>query len=260
VITFKEFLLEEDRTLSAEEALEFFKKHCSDWKTPTRPLWRAASKNEPIRVRDSSERVRPRSRSGNGAMHKWIFSFPAWNDFPERDRSIFCSTTMDTEVTEMTEDNTYAIFPVNGTKLAITKEVDFNFIRPFKAAEHRTNNLGTISYYIRTIAEDVLHIDGPQTLSADLKNLWEQILNSLEVDGKIDQTKPEFKRIGKISGAWLLDFHAEYPDIFQPDRMGVALETPSSFKFDGKQHEVWFSGKYLSVPAIQFSEFIKPLS
>lgn len=127
MISFKEFLLEEDdqRLNWVKDAAEIYMKSCGDWKDVRKPLWRLASGDEPMRLRTTRQR-NVKSKGRTAAIQEWIFSQPGWEDFPKRHTSIFCSTTQSWEIGTDTGDNVYAIYPVAGTKMAMTTAKDFN--------------------------------------------------------------------------------------------------------------------------------------
>lgn len=252
MITFKQFLREEDEKLaSVKDAAEVYAKLCGDWKDVRKPLWRFSSNlNEPMRLRTTRER-QSKSRAGTADLQAWIFSQPGWEKFPKRSTSIFCSTVAESEIADPNPDesNVYAIYPVDGTKLAITKAFDFNFIAPFKSSNLKGTELSGLRYVINNIANSV------EIQDKSIVEAWEKVKRTFLKDGKIDEDSEVWRQLPTYQKSLLQALLDELPEAFSPERMGCSLTTPAQLTLDRTQHEVWFDGKYLSIPKREFGAF-----
>lgn len=241
MITFKKYLLEGDGDeLSIQQAVEIYRTKCGDWKDPEKPLHRRTTNREAPTERSTRERLK--TRSGNDAIQKWVFSTPGWETFPDRRTSIFCSTTNNTA---LGSTNAF-LYPFAGTKMAITDDIDFNLIRVGDFA------LKTIAITIKDIWEDAF-LKRP---TEDIGSMWKDLVARFTEDGELDKDALDGASLSRYSKNDFELFFKILPAAFAPKKMGVTLTTPKTIKFDGDAHEVWFTGKYLSLPDIMFDEFV----
>ena len=237
--TFKQFIAEEDRNIRIEEAVEIFNTRCSDWDLTT-PLYRisgasiARGGQPPSPPRDRETRLRAkRSAADSGEVQDWILSKPGFEQFPNRAKSTFCATGLDFAHNSVANKNLYFIYPYNGVKLAATtSNADFNEI------ELGGFEIMDLADVISTVYVDKVG----SSPSTSIKKRWQEIyekLNGQPMDGGLKR---------------LLSIEAE----MTPEKLGLKLYTTSDFPFKlfNSQHEVWFEGKYLSIPAAEHPKFL----
>lgn len=243
---FKEFLLEDDahNKISLEEAVIYFKENCSDYNL-SKPLYRASnSENTTI----SKTRERQKILGGWGTVLNYINSTGYWKEYPNRNKSVFCSTTQNI----MIKANALKIIiPKNNTKLAIINTKDFNLC-DFKLAKINLNLntlIACICYFGKGNDKAERFDDAMSKLNmfkhVKSSELKERIYNYSK-QAKLDLDEED------------LDFFIENIDrfdtLFTPKTMGVKLITTKTLN-ETKTKEVWFEGEYLSIPEHEFNKF-----
>lgn len=269
MITFKQYLQEEGKDkihTTLKQAATAFIKHCKTWVDIEKPLWRLSG--VPIGTLGHEMRSRvPRTRlsasyGDSSEMQLYLESLPAYADYPKRRQSTFCSTTQRFEVgtVNKSKNNLLVIFPYDGVSIAaLTEDPDFNFVNVLKATKYDDGICTPVIFQIMIkqacLAAFRRH-DG--TLAGNISYFKETFLK----DGKFD---PNANGDKKVAAA--LEKHDHYvsdfikvvcedvPECFAPDKIGIELVNSSSINLDGSQHEVWFSGKYLSIPANHYEAF-----
>lgn len=282
MITFKQFLHEEDEKDqehgSVEAAAREYIKHCSDFPNIEHPLYRLSGEswnthNHPLRTR--VPRTRHSKSRGNSAKEQaFVFSQPAWEGWPERRQSIFCSTQAESAVSSVSDsqDNLLMIFPFNGVKIAMLDDYDLNQMNVLKGS---------------TIAEnfDGVQIDGLFDMIDDAFRIfvgtefYKELPERMEILDKLKLIKKTFRTgSGKFNSeangndeiadkyaeeakddSWLSQLvkiaATEIPEKLTPEGWGAKLVTSKDLDLPGETRECWFSGKYLSVPARYYDEF-----
>ena len=249
MITFKQFLAE----ASIESLAAQYVKNCAGWPNVERPLWRYSltGGNE---GQERETRDRSKVKGGTGMLMNWLFEKPAWAGFPQRTKSVFCSTTEDFEVGAADSDTTYAIYPYDGVNMAMTDAVDFNLIYPF-TGKFSDNTLHEMMYEIRASLDNsvatmsvfnkfkAMRLEN-SIESADTFDAWFKEYKALLDDNEVDSSSR--KRISAVVDAL---------ENLTPEAMKCEKVTPATIDM-GSQHEVWFEGKYLMIPKPKLSEFI----
>jgi len=265
VITFKQFLQEEEDIThsNTKQAAEAFVQHCKEWKDIDHPLYRLTDSEGRFAMRSRSPRRRNSdSKGGSRDVQRMIFAQKGWENYPDRLHSIFCSTNKEFAVGDVDEfsENLIVIYPFDGTKLAITTDTnDFNLINLI-----RINSINEFpvmdfasavnQFWTSTIGRYKTGLDWRSSLM-NLKEVWLK-------DGKFDPTangNEEYaERYESNSNTFrkALQFIVEnVPEIWTPEYLGCELVTPATIELPGKTREVWFSGKYLSIPWHKWKAF-----
>lgn len=274
MITFKQYLREEDETdsehSSVQEAAEAFVKYCSQFPDAGKPLYRISGDrwegplNHKLKTR--VPRIRNSESRGNTAEEQaFIFSQPAWKDYPARKQSIFCSTTTDFDVGEPDEEGTnlLAIYPFDGVKIAVLSNSDLNTMNIFKGIK----GMGSVQL------DDLFESSGyffnrifRESKYADVSDPVEQIKIIKKVftkDGKFnseangdDELADRYAEVGRDNGELFELIALNIPEKLSPEAWGAKLVTSSGLDLPGEQRECWFSGKYLSIPYRYHDEFV----
>lgn len=276
MITFKEYLLQEDdddddvKSHTVAEAVKVYLENCDQWSDVEHPLHRYSDKwssQNKIRVGAPRER-RSESRGGTRPVQDFIFSQPGWEDYPPRARSIFCSTSENSAL----GDTNMMIYPFNNTKMGVASMYDLNigdiFIGVPKNQRDEFNGM-TLRWFVSMIGDVYEGIIDPKAfprpkdfiehMNAIKKAFtkdgkFDEMANGDEdIEGRYDEARPQKRQFVKI-----LVEHV--PECFTPERMGFTIETPDTInvaklRYPGR--EVWFSGKYLSVPAQYWRQFVQ---
>lgn len=275
MITFKEYLYEEDETDQEHEnvqaAAAMYKQHCSQFPDIDNPLYRLSGSSWGSGYDHKLKTRVPRTRAskslgGTGDEQEYLFSLPAWKDFPPRRQSIFCSTTMDFEVDSPADDksNVLIIFPYDGVKIAVLPEKDLNTMN---IARGFTNGkFKTISglFDIVNDAYDIFR-GTDHDKADDFESRLKLIRDTFNKDGKFnpeangnDEMADKYAEMERDDD-WNLKLlrmaATEFPEKLTPEAMGVKLVTSSGLDLPGETRECWFSGKYLSIPYRYYDEF-----
>lgn len=275
MITFKEYLLEEDeedsgeQAYSVQEAVQLYLKNCKQWQDVKVPLHRFSekwsSKNK-IRVGDVRER-QSASRGGTRPIQDYLFSQPGWEDYPSRSKSIFCSTSKSSAL----GSTNMMIYPFDKLRIGVTPFYDLNlgdwFIGVPQSERDQFNGMSP-RWFVELIGEIYEDIIDPQSSPRpkDFISNMNKIKEVFSKNGKFDELangddeieeRYDEANLQKRQFIKILVNHV--PECFKPERMGFTLESPATIELetDGKGREVWFSGKYLSVPAQYWTQFVQ---
>lgn len=254
MITFKQYLLEsEDEidNLSVEKVIEItewaklYVKHCTQWRDIETPLYR-------ITRAEGAQQTKFRkhgSQGGSGKVWEWMSKQPEWKNYPDRAKSIFCSTTSSINYGfQDGETPLKCIFPYDGTKFGQVKtsrmDNDFNAVKI--KGYSREINLAEIemclSYFGSDFDESVEKMK--QAVSSNdfsaAQTIW----------GSVDDL--DIRNIRNVESVI---------DKLTPEMLGITLETAATLDFSKKKsgytQEVWFEGSYLSVPKPHLNKFIE---
>jgi len=268
MITFKQFLLEADTTHTVSEAVEIYLKNCKQWKDVETPLYRFSEEkdNEPhvVRSREPRERL-SQSRGQTRPIQDYIFSQPGWEDYPPRSRSIFCSTSTESAL----GGTNLMIYPFDGTKIAVVNGYDLNLMDvligvPKKDREKHSHL--SMNPFVAQIRDAYVEIMRPEQKPAmkDFVKLIDEIKKKFTKNGEFDEEAngdeelaESYDRAPSMDRELFRIIVNYVPECFRPEPMGFKLVTPSTIDLPGKPREVWFSGKYLSIPKAYYSEFVQ---
>lgn len=225
------------------EIASFLVKNCSEWKDFSKPLWRSTESSDSEKAALRSTRIRSiRSRGGSQKIQEYVFSLPEYKVFPDRSQSIFCSTN---KQTELGNDELKAIFPLDGVKMGQTDNKDFNYIKIYKNEDLTSvqHNLMMICY----VYDSKLNIFG-----LDVSEYIDIVKQLIKENPKPENFPDEYDWIYQ---AILED---KFEDYFSKESLGLNLVNAKTIKHLGeKQTEVWFEGKYISLPHEWFSHVVK---
>jgi hypothetical protein len=275
MITFKQFLREDEEDKghnNPEEAAIEYMKHCSQFPDVNKPLYRISGSMwdpKPHSLRTRSPRTRESaSRGGSEDEQAFLFSQPEWSGYPARRQSIFCSTNPESDVGSVDPDknNLLMIFPFDGVKIALLDDKDLNTMNIAKATswgQEETIRLQNIS---STIAEAFEDFKGyyPDTYTDHAFKLLQYMKESFlkggsfdpQANGNADLAK-KYSELDRKDQRYIKFVVTEIPEKLSPKDLGVKLITSSELDLPGKTRECWFSGKYLSIPAKKYVDFVE---
>lgn len=258
MITFKQFLSEEkDISHTIESVVESYFKNCTQWKDVASPLYRISDSQNSLRERVPRTRIID-STGGTRDVQKYILDKPEWAEYPDRTKSIFCSTTPDFEVGTPTEENLLMIYPFDNVKIAILKEdTDFNYINVLKGSK----NFADFSDIENTVEKTMIRFYKSEGL--DFGQTVDRVVKDFSSDGKFSPSEEGKKLLsGVIEKMRPMREHELEQIIYfanntTPKKLKVDLATPNKLKLNkNKTRECWFSGKYLSIPNRYHDEFV----
>ncbi|WP_407305436.1 hypothetical protein [Acinetobacter sp.] len=271
MITFKQFLQEDgsDITHNMAEAVDAYLKNCKQWQNVEKPLHRFSREQEdmpmPMRTRSVRDRLSS-SLGGTKLIQDYIFSQPGWEDYPPRSRSIFCSTTQDSAL----GDTNLMIYPFDDTKIAVVNGFDLNLMNilvgvPEKEREKR--RYLSMNPFVSQIRSGYVEIFQPEIRPAlkDFVKLINEIKEKFTKNGEFDETANGDDELAEAyDNAPSMDREmfriiVNYvPECFRPGPMGFKLVSSSNIELNGREgREVWFSGKYLSIPKAYHQQFVE---
>lgn len=284
MITFKQYLREEDETdiehANVQEAAEAFVKHCSQFPDIDNPLYRISGShwdgtNHVLKTRGVRTR-RVESRGNSAKEQEFIFSQPAWKDYPPRRQSIFCSTTEDIMAGSADDDkgNLLIIYPFDGVKIALLDDPDLNFMPVLKGTTKHKDLSNQIDSIFDLVDAAFKVFYGTSVYDDDLMNIarddhigkLQAIKKYFNKNGKFDSEAngndeiadrfAEWAKDDEYNSAEILELVAtEIPEKLTPEAWGAKLVTSSGLDLPGDTRECWFSGKYLSIPYRYYDEF-----
>lgn len=270
MITFKEYLQEvtekdprhvndpakpEDHTV--EEAVRIFKERCHDWKMPKFPLYRFRGYDKRGPSSRSTRKRQSRSIAGSTNIQNYLSNF-GWTGFPDRGSSTFTST-QPTSVFNHLEQ--YAIFPYNGSKMAVTTTAkDFNFIKigGFFELRYVPSELRSFlmehNIPVQPGLSDDAFLEHLATLRSHVKKLEKAEIPRMPKD-------LADKELAHIMKDPHFEFWMNLEKYLTPEAMGCVSCTPRTFDFEWIEnlHEVWFEGRYLAIHMDDFDDFLDAL-
>jgi len=276
MITFKQFLHEEEETdkehASVMEAAAEYLKHCKRFKNLMKPLYRLSGEswmsnaNHKLKTRVPRTR-RSESRGGSAAQQAFLFSLPGWEEYPPRRQSIFCSTTREFVVDSVSDDgsNLLMIYPFDGVKIAVLPEEDLNTMniargfdgKPYMQLDDLIEQIAQ-AYVVFRNTEYENGMGDPMQQLKQIKHVFTKNGKfDPEANGN-DELADKFAELEREDSAYariLQRVATQMPEKLSPEAMGVKLVTSDQLDLPGNQREVWFSGKYLSVPYRFHDEF-----
>jgi hypothetical protein len=269
MITFKQFLNEDDDfTHTVSEAVEVYLKNCKQWQNVEEPLYRFSEEKDgqPHAVRSRSPRQRlTDSRGGTKPIQDYIFSQPGWEKYPPRSKSIFCSTSKESAL----GGTNLMIYPFDDTKIGVVNGYDLNLmdiLAGIPPKYHDKISHLSMKPFVYGICDAYVMIIDP-TAETVLKNFVkyiDEIKAKFTKNGKFDETANGDDEVEErydnapTRDRAMIEIIAKYvPDCFRPENMGFKLVTPATIDLSGKAREVWFSGRYLSIPKAYYTEFVQ---
>lgn len=268
MMTFKEYLREdEDITHKVEEAAKVFVEHCKQWKDVDTPLYRLSHPGGGAhKIRTRSPRLRKsESLAGTREIQKVIFEQKGWERFPDRLHSIFCSTKKQFAVGEVDDfsENLLMIYPFDGVTMGSTTDVeDFNYTNLLKGMRFTPQSIMNFWSYIRFWKGYIT--DGPIPRDEPFAETLGFLKKTMMKNGKFDpdangntQYQKNLNDLKEEQWEELRAVVTKLPQMWTPKNLGVELLTPATIDLPGPVREVWFSGKYLSVPALDHMRFTK---
>lgn len=271
---FKDFLAEEtDKHHKVpKQAAEEFLKHCTQWKDVEVPLYRISTPSskttEDGEILSSSHTMRTRvprtrhnpSRGGSRDVQEWLFNQPSWSGYPDRLQSIFCSTKKEFGVGSVDDhsENLLMIFPFDNVKMGITtKDRDFNYLNMMGGTSLKQSQpIMNFGSWVHDFYVFILKTTRRFTLSQCMEGLKKLFL----VNGKFDPSAYGNESYAKRAQDFLPELKAivmELEDNCTPEDIGCKIVTSSTIDLPGNTREVWFSGKYLSIPALDYKRFVQ---
>jgi hypothetical protein len=280
MITFKQFLNEEDETDkihdSIEDAARDFIENCSQFPDVAKPLYRLSgniSDDPQHKLKTRVPRTRlSRSRAGSAEEQAYVFSQPSWAEYPKRMQSIFCSTTKEFEVGQPDEEgnNLLLIYPFDGVKIALLDDEDLNRMNIFKnvSGDHDGITIDQLfevvddafRFFQGTEFYDNLpsRIGGPPEKIQIIKKVFShngRFNSEANGDDELADKYADEKRSSSYVADLIEIVATQIPEKLTPKDWGAKLVTSSGLDLPGTQRECWFSGKYLSVPSRYYEQF-----
>jgi hypothetical protein len=233
-----DILLEHNYTepqLSEQELLDCAKAFVKRCKIPLdKPLWR---KTGTI----GKAQTKLRSPQGNTKnIWPWLHSKKEWKEYPDRFRSIFCSTSPNVVYGGSASEILKAIYPVDVDKFAQCGQ-DFNTVR-FSRDDTA-----------RGLADDMSF--------GGLENLLSYFRGSSETRSSYSVENAIARHNDWCAGKFQPD---ESPfsvkvvidsDSFTPTKLKCKLVRFGQLKWSSTPDEVWFEGLYLAIPHNQLNQF-----
>lgn len=265
MITFKEFLREEtdQKHENTKQAAEVFIANCSQWNDIEDPLYRLTDSDGRFAMRTRVPRRRQsESQGGSRDVQRMIFAQKGWENYPNRLDSIFCSTTKKFAVGDPDEfyENLVVIYPFDGVTIASTTDaIDFNLINLIKVKGINEFSVMNFESSMNSLWASTM---GRYKTNMDWRSSIENLKDAWLKDGKFDpsangnQEYADNYAMASNTVKKAIEFVVEnVPQIFTPDYLGCELVTPATIKLPGKTREVWFSGKYLTIPWHKWKAF-----
>ena len=225
-----------------------YRKHCDEWQDVEKPLWRI---DRGVGQMQTTTRKYP-SKGSSGEIWAWMYDQPEWAGFPDRRESIFCSTTRNIEFAHLEDDGVVRkmIYPFNGTKMAQCKK-DFNShkvsVPSAPGISSKQHSLSSIQGWLMNYRQDSPAF---KTMQDAIDAAREDLKNGKEIS---TEERAMIKTCLK----------AVDTGQFTPKEFQINLVTPDTIKLPVGQstirqtQEVWFSGKYLSIPEYQGKDFFE---
>ena len=158
------------------------------------------------------------------------------------------------------KSNLLVVFPYDGVSIAsLTEDRDFNYMNILKATNY-DDGICTPNVFQIIIKQTcrVMFRHDVGTLQENIADLRKKFLK----DGKFypkangdEKAAAALKTQDDYVSDFLRIICEDVPECLAPDKIGIELVDSSSIKLDGSQREVWFSGKYLSIPANHYEAF-----
>lgn len=254
--TFKQFLTEEATSL--QDMLDLYNSEFADFPL-SHPMGRVEMR--PIRkMQVLKPRSEPRKMSTAGSHHlqRALQSQPSWKDVPNRDYSIFVTTSPGKGTfANMNSDDDLshlAIIPRDGTVIAMIED-DFNLKKVTFAGETMSMwevfNVRKISYlegFIHDIEDRQTRLSAPNATDvASFKKLYDYMHKHVDKSAlpSLERTfAPTLEFINKVE-------KNELP----PEFFGITLTTSDKYRPPAKPHEAWFHAEALAIPIKQYEKF-----
>lgn len=260
--TFKQFLAEAEAG-NLQQMLDLYNSDFSDWPLQF-PLGRVESRDySKMQVMKPRSSPRGHSRAGSHLMQRALASQPSWKDVPNRDMSIFATTTPGKGTyAEMNADGDFsylALIPKDGTVIAMIED-DFNLKevtfagRKMKMFEVFTQyTLNDLRYYKEYLDDRQAILSSPSAHDIDgFMNLYNYLLERL--DGEhAERLKRTFAPVVEF-------IEMVKADKLPPEFFGITLTTSNEYRKPPKPHEAWFHADALAIPIKQYEKFYKLVS
>jgi hypothetical protein len=245
---------------STDETLMLLKKHCSDllWMIKMDAPFRRGDKKLRIpgglAIVDPTQTVRMSENTSN--FYTMLMSnLPSWKDWPRRNRSFICSTEESKAAghaidygkpsatfNSQSENQTYVIIPCNGSKIGEVGEADIwgtrvNFLG-------KTWDLPEVNHLFDRL---------------NLLPTWKEFK---EFDSKpLDEKMAELSVLEKPFSIpesyifrWANDFIGTLNKSYDPDLLGFAKHTTSSFPRSYSYGEYWIDGPCVFISSRRWKE------
>lgn len=264
--SFKQFLRElEDQDQTHDrwsDAAEVYVKHCVKFPDIDNPLYRISSSGEhKLKTRVPRERLSG-SIGGTKDFQDMILSQQEWAGYPDRTRSIFCSTKKQFAIGPVEDDasNLLMIYPFDGVKIAMLDDKDFNTMNMFKNTTwEEFEKMSSIKYMIMDCFSGFDEFDTSYR-PADILKIMKRIF--LKGDSGFDPgangneaAAEKYSNLDARQQRQLKTLVTEFPQKVTPKGVGAKLITSAELDLPGRVRECWFSGKYLSIPARDYEDF-----
>lgn len=252
------FLEEQDRIrekLTAAQAAEIYLKHCTDLPL-TASLFRKSSVKDMI-LAQTGKRRSP-SLGGSGNIQEFLMNQDSWSNIPDRRKSVFCAN----KPTGIAVGGILSlVFPFNNTHCAYV-ERDFN-VKKFQIA-NKNFKMAQIQLIISCFDPENYEVDD------DGRYFNNGVKKIQELQSKFDLEDPDIKAIIKNVNEFLeLSFmegnaveivkdvvKRNLPFSITPEAFEVEVcNTKGLLELPIKMQEIWFMGKYLSIPMDDLDEF-----
>lgn len=221
-------LFESSVTLTDEDVRDLakaFVMYCTDWNVD-QPLYRITKR---VGLQQTKNR-KMGSIAGSGNMWKWMHAQKEWQDFPDRQKSVFCSTSKNIAFgfDEDEEGGVKAVYPFSGIKFAISNK-DFNANRIV------LDGLDLPMRFIETVLS-FFKGDLETDSNFSIQNAIQRCLTAAQ-HAELGDT--EFFQTQKIAKGLSKNI--------SPEDLGCKLGDAADVQKE-KADEVWFEGRYIVVP------------
>lgn len=220
------------------------------------PLGRIDSRTIPIGISAPRATPRTKSQAGTGAIQDFLKSQPSWADVPDRNLSVFATTSPDEgHYADIFGGNSskfsYRLIPRNGTTVALVQD-DFNE-KSFKI-EDDTYQLADF-VQVRTFERisQIIELDLELDDEPTIRNL-KSAISEIRAHLKKGYT---FDRSAQVRPLQALVQYLDRRKELTPEFLGIELVTTADYVKPSAPHEAWFSDEYICIPAADWDDFVR---